>query len=68
MTLYDQDVAQDVAQNSGKRNYQQLKTAVKLHTDQMMGNRKFRAWNDVVERESVTKSQKGNKAHVEKKV
>ena len=49
---------QEVAPNDGTPNYQQLKTAVKLHIDQMMRNRNFKARNDVVERCSVTKSQK----------
>ena len=44
------------------------KTEVKLHNDQMMRHRNFRVRNDVVERGSVTKSQKGNKAHVEGQV
>ena len=64
MALYDQDVAR----NNGTPNYQQLKTAVKLHYDQMMRTRNFRAGSDVVERGSVTKTQRGNKAHVERKV
>ena len=54
MALYDQEVAP----NNGTPNCQQLKTAVKFHIDQMMRNRNFKAWNDVVERGSVTKSQK----------
>ena len=58
MALYDQEVAR----NEWTPNYQQLKPAVKLHFDQMMRNRNFKAWNDVVERGSVTKSQKGNKS------
>ena len=41
------------------------KTAVKLHIEQMMRNRNFRAQNDVVERASVTKSEKSKKACVE---
>ena len=49
---------QEVARNNGTPNYQQLKTAVKLQIDQMMRNRNFEARNDVVERGSVTKSQK----------
>ena len=49
-------------------NCQQLKTAVKVHNDQMMRNRNFRVRNDVVERGSVAKSQEGNKAYVERKV
>ena len=64
MALYDQEVAR----NNGIPNYQQLKNAVKLHADQMRRNRNFKARNDVVERGSVTKSQKGNKAYVERKV
>ena len=64
MALYDQEFAR----NSGTPNYQQLQTAVKLQNDQMMRNRNFRVRSDVVERGSVTKSQKGNKAYVEWKV
>ena len=41
---------------------------MKLHIDQMVRNRNLRVWNDVVERGSVTKSQKGNKAYVEREV
>ena len=40
MALHDQEVAR----NDGTPNYQQLKTAAKLHIDQMMRNRNFRAW------------------------
>ena len=58
MALYDQEVAR----NNGTPNDQQLKTAVKLHTDQMMRNRNFRARNDVVERGSVTKNHKGKQS------
>ena len=64
MALYDQEVAR----NNGTPNYQQLRTAVKLHNDQVMRNRNFRVRNGVVERGSVTKSQKGNKACVEREV
>ena len=64
MALYDQEFAR----NNGTPNYQQWKTAVKLHIDQMMRNRNFKARNDVVERRSVTKDQKGNKGYVERKV
>ena len=64
MALYDQDVAR----NNGTPNYQQLKHAVKLHIDQTMRNRNFRVRSEVVESGSVTKSQKGNKARVERKV
>ena len=62
------DYDQEVARNYGTPNCQQLKTAVGLHNDQMMRNRNFRVRSDVVERGSVTKSQKGNKAYVEMKV
>ena len=58
MALYDQEFAR----NTGTPNCQQLRTAVKLHIDQMVRNRNFKAWSDVVERSSVTKSQKGNKS------
>ena len=64
LALYDQETAR----NKGKPNCSQLKTAVKLHTDQMMRTRNFRVRNDVVERGSVTKNQKGKKAYVERKV
>ena len=55
MALYDQEVAR----NNGTPNYQQLKTAVKLHIDQMMRNRNFRGQGDVEERGSVTTGHKG---------
>ena len=46
MALYDHEVAR----NNGDPNYQRLKTAVKLHIDQMMRTRNFRAgtmlWNE----------------------
>ena len=41
---------QEVARNHWTPNYQQLKTAVKLHIDQMMRNHNFKVGNDVVER------------------
>ena len=62
MALYDHEVAP----NNGTPNYQQLKTAVKPHVDQMTRNLNFKARSDVVVRGSVTKSQKGNKAYVER--
>ena len=65
MASYDQDVAR----NNKTPNYQLLKnTAVKLHIDQMMRNQNFRIRNDGEERGSVTKSRKGHKACVERKV
>ena len=45
-----------------------MKTSVKLHIDQMMRTRNFRVRNEVVERGSVTKSQEGKKACLERKV
>ena len=63
LALYDQETSR-----SKEPNYQQLKTAVKLHIDQMMRTRNFRVRTDVVERGSVTKWQKGKKANVERKV
>ena len=63
LALYDQE-----ATRSKEPNYQHLKTALKLHADQMMRTRNFRVPSDVVKRGSVTKSQKGNKACVERKV
>ena len=64
LALYDHETAR----HKGTPNYQQLTTAVKLHIDQMMRTRNFRVRNEVVKRGSVTKSQKGKKAHVERKV
>ena len=37
LTLYDQEIIR----NNGKSNYHKLKTAVKLHIDQMMRTRKL---------------------------
>ena len=54
----------EVARNNGTPNYQQLKTAVKLHIDLLMRNGNFRVRNDVVERRSVTKTQKKRKQSV----
>ena len=64
LALYDQETAR----NKGKPNCSQLMTAVKLHIDQMMRTRNFMVRSDVVERGSVTKSQKGKNANVERKV
>ena len=62
--LYDQETDR----NNGQTSYLRLKTAVKLHIDQMMSTLNFRVRSDVVERGSVTKSQKGKTADVERKV
>ena len=60
LAVYDQETAR-----CKEPNHQQLITGVKFHIDQMMRTRNFRVRNDVVERRSVTKSQKGKKAFVE---
>ena len=64
LALYDQKTVL----NNGQTIYLRLKTSVKHHIDQMMRTRNFRVWNEVVERGSVTKSQKGKKAYVRRKV
>ena len=64
LALYDQEAVR----NNGQTSYLRLKTSVKLHIDQMMRTRDIRVRNEVVERGSVTKSQKGKKANVERKV
>ena len=46
LALYDQETVR----NNGQNSYLRLKTAVKLHTDQMMRTRNFRAQNEKVER------------------
>ena len=58
LALYDQETVR----NNGKTNYLRLKTAIQLHIDQMMRTRNFRVRNEVVERGSVTKSQKERKS------
>ena len=62
MAVYDQETVHE----RKMANCHQVKTAVKLHTDQMMRTRNFRVRNDVVERISVTKSQKGKRGNVER--
>ena len=64
LALYDQETVR----NNGQTSYLRLKTSVKLHIDQMMRTRNFRVQSEVVERGAVTKSQKGNRAYVERKV
>ena len=63
LALYDEETVR----NNGQTRYSRLKTSVKL-LDQMMRTRNFRVRNEVVERGAVTKSQKGKKAFVERKV
>ena len=64
MALYDQETVR----NNGQTSFSRLKASVKLHIDQMMRTRNFSVRNEVVERGLVTKSSKGKKAHVERKV
>ena len=64
LALYDLETVRNNGQSSNSR----LKTPVKLHIGQMMRTRNFRVHNEVVKRGAVTKSQKGNKAYVERKV
>ena len=59
---------QETVRNNGQTSHLRLKTSVKLHIDQMMRTRNFRVRSDVVERGSLTKSQEGKKAYVERKV
>ena len=54
LALYDQETVR----NNGQTSYSRFQTSVKLHIDQMMRTRNFRVRNEVVERGSVTKSQK----------
>ena len=64
LALYDQETVR----NNGQASYLRLKTSVKLHIDQMMRTRNFRVRNEVVERGSVARSQKGKKACVGRRV
>ena len=57
LALYDQETVR----NKGLTSYLRLKTSVKLHIGQMMRTRSVRVRNEVVERGSVTKSQKRGK-------
>ena len=62
--LYDRETVR----NNGQPSYSRLKTSVRLRIDQTMRTRNFRVRNETVEKGPVTKSQKGKKAYVEKKV
>ena len=64
LALYDQETDR----NNGHTSYLRLKTAVTLHIDQMMRTRNFRVRNEVVERGSVTRSKKGKKGCVKRKL
>ena len=45
-------------------NYSRLKTIVRRHIDQTLRTGNFRALNEIVEREAVTKSREGRKVSV----
>ena len=64
LALYDQETVR----NNGQTSFSRLKTSARLHVDQMMRSRNFRVWNEVAEKGAVTRSQKGKKAYVERKV
>ena len=64
LALYEQENIRDNEQPS----YSRLKSSVRRHDDQTIRTRNFRAWNEIVERGAVTKSQKGRKASAERKV
>ena len=59
LVLYEQENCRNNEQTS----YSRWKTSVKLHIDQMMRTRNFRARSEVVERGSVPKSQKKERKH-----
>ena len=54
--------------NNEPPNYSRLKTTVRRHIDQTVRTHNFRAWNEIVEIGAVTKSQKGRRVSVERKV
>ena len=59
---------QENVRNNEPPNYSRLKTISRRHLDQTMRTRNFRARNEIVETGTVTKSQKGRKVSVERKV
>ena len=64
LALYDQETML----NYGQTSFSRLKTSVRLKTGQKMRSRNLNAWNEMIDRGSVTRSRKGNKANVERKV
>ena len=58
----------ETVRNNEQTSYLRMKASVKLRIDQMMRTLNFRVQNGVVERGAVTKSRKGKKACVERKV
>ena len=61
--LYDQETIP----KNGQPSYHRLKASVRLHIDQMMRTRNFRALNEIVE-EQLPKVAKGKGAYVKKKI
>ena len=59
---------QENVRNNNPPSCARLKTTVRRHVDQTMRTRNFRAGNERVERGVATKSPKGRKASVERKV
>ena len=53
---------QENVRNNEPPNYSRLKTMVRRHIDPTMRTRNFRAWNEIVERREVIKSQRGKKS------
>ena len=64
LALYDQETVR----NNGQLSSTRFETSVRLHIDEKMSAKNFRVRNETVERGAVTKSQKGKKANVERKV
>ena len=64
LALYEQENIRNNEQSS----YSRLKTSARCHIDQTMRTRNFRARNEMVAWGAVTKSQKGRKASVDRKV
>ena len=59
---------QEDVRNNEPPNYSRLKTTVRRHIDQTMRTHNFRARSEIVWRGAVSKSQKGRKVSVERKV
>ena len=66
--LYFAMYEQENVRNNEPPNYSRLKSLVRRHMDQTMRARNFRARNEIVGGGAVTKSQKGRKVSVERKV
>ena len=64
LAMYEQAIDRDRATPSNQR----LKAMVRRHIDQTVRTRNFKARNERIETRVVTKSQKGTKVIVERKV